>query len=114
MQVRLSDHTRWSTTTANSAGAVTASTLRLACLHTADGVHAGSLLISSSLGDVTDQADVDGVSARLGSQAGDANYHYRYDLNRDGVIDSQDVVLVTACVTGETPDYRLYLPTTIR
>jgi len=102
----------------------------------ADGVHTGSLLVSSSLGDVTvpvtvtvsnkmnycdvngdsvtDQADVDGVTLRVGSQAGDVNYHYRYDLNRDGVINGQDVTLVTACLAGEAPTYRLYLPSTVR
>lgn len=101
-----------------------------------DGVHTGSLTVNSSLGSVsvpvtvtvsnklnycdangdgaTNQADVEGVTARQGAQAGQANYHYRYDLNRDGVIDSQDVALVTACVEGAAPSYRLFLPMTTR
>ena len=64
---------------------------------------------------ITDQADVDAVSARVGSQVSQEGYYYRYDLDRNGIIDQQDMALVRACL--DTPDdisQRIFLPLVAR
>ncbi|MEZ4831092.1 MAG: IPT/TIG domain-containing protein [Caldilineaceae bacterium] len=59
---------------------------------------------------VLDQADVDAVSARVGSDNSQTGFVYRYDLDRDGDVDQDDVVLAQRCFAAEGGDVRLYLP----
>lgn len=98
-----------------------------------DGVHTGSVQISSALGNVTvpvtvtvrnkanycdvnrdgatTQADVEAIAARVGHQAGQPGYSYRYDLNRDGEINAQDVALAQACLDAAGHALtKIYLP----
>ncbi|MBI1298653.1 hypothetical protein GC175_27270 [bacterium] len=59
---------------------------------------------------VLDQADVDAVSARVGSNNSQDGFAYRYDLDRNGVIDQQDVVLAQGCFAAEGSGVRVFLP----
>lgn len=56
------------------------------------------------------QADVAAVQARVGAVYGQPAYDYRYDLNRDGVIDAQDVTLAGACVVEVQSANKVFLP----
>jgi hypothetical protein len=62
----------------------------------------------------TNFTDVSAVQAHLGAVAGQANYDYHYDLNRDGVIDAADVSLARGCVAGYGNVRRLFVPNVVR
>ena len=59
---------------------------------------------------VTNQADVTAVQARVGAVLGDANYAVQYDVNRDGVIDAVDVAQISTCVVTYGDVKQVYLP----
>jgi len=56
------------------------------------------------------QADVAAVQARVGAVYGQPAYDYRFDLNRDGVIDAQDVALAGVCVVEAQSANQVFLP----
>ena len=58
---------------------------------------------------VTDQQDTAAVRAHVGAAYGQPAYRQQYDLNRDGVINAQDVLLAGVCLSqGEVR--RVFLP----
>jgi hypothetical protein len=58
---------------------------------------------------VTDQQDTATVQAHVGAAYGQPAYRQQYDLNRDGVINTQDVLLASVCISqGEVK--RVFLP----
>lgn len=59
---------------------------------------------------VLNQSDVDGVIARMGSNNTQAGFDFRYDLNRDGKIDQQDVVLAQGCLASVGSGVQIFLP----
>ena len=58
----------------------------------------------------TNQANIGAVQSRVGAIIGAANYAVQYDVNRNGVIDAADVVLISTCVTTYGNVQRVYLP----
>ena len=98
----------------------------------AEGPQVGSIMVNSDLGTVTvpititatnkgefcdanrdsatNQADINAVQSRVGAMLGDANYAVQYDVNRDGVIDVQDVALISTCVVTYGNVRAMYLP----
>ena len=99
-----------------------------------NGTQTGTITVQSSIGTVNipvtvnasnkanfcdangngtlNNADIAAIQARIGARYGDANYLLDYDLNRDGVIDANDVQAAQSCVTeinGGT-NYQLFLP----
>ena len=98
----------------------------------AEGTQTGSITVNSDLGsiivpvtvtalnkadfcdanrdNVTNQADVSAVQARVGAVLGAANYAVQYDVDRDGDIDAQDVSLIGGCVAGMAGGHFVFLP----
>jgi hypothetical protein len=59
---------------------------------------------------VLDQSDVDGVSARVGSNNTQDDFAFRYDLDRDGDVDQEDVTLAQACLASAGSGQQIFLP----
>lgn len=117
-------------TTNTSTPAVTTVVLNPILLN--NGIQSGNITVASSLGTVvvpvtvttTNKAafcdvngdgignggDLSAVQARLGARLGDARYDYHYDVDRNGVIETVDVQLLSGCVGTAVPQLYIYLP----
>jgi Dockerin type I domain len=134
VSVTLATDVPWLDFSTTSAATPAMSTLVLNPILLAQGMQSGVVTVTSSLGTVivpvivtvvnkgafcdangdgkTGFADVAAVQAHVGISIGQPGYDVHYDLNRDGVIDAQDVALAQTCVVayGNPPLKTVYLP----
>ena len=133
LAVAITETLPWLDLSSTGGAAPVVSTLVLNPIALRQGETRGVVTVTSSLGQVAvpvtvrlvnkgdfcdangdgtaDAADVTAVQARVGAVYGQANYNYRYDLNRDGVINAQDVSQASTCIVeAQTPNATVYLP----